>query len=307
MKLNVLVLGGNGFIGSHIVDQLIVAGHKVRVFDRSVEMYRAPLPGVDYHLGNFDDPFQVAEALQDIDVVCHLISTTVPSTSNLDPIADIQSNLVCTVRLLEQMRQKNIQRFVYLSSGGTIYGNTNTVPIPEDHSEYPICSYGIIKLTIEKYLHMHQQLYQLKPIILRASNPYGPRQGHLGVQGLIATFLKKGLNNEALDVWGDGTVVRDYIYVGDLAKLILNAIEKDTVGIFNAGSGTGKTVINIVDILTKALDRPITVNYKSARNFDVEKIVLDISKTKNEFKWEPKMSLRDGILQHKNWFESHVP
>jgi len=223
--MKVLVLGGNGFIGSHVVDQLLAAGHKVRVFDRSAERYRDPIKQVEYRLGRFDDTFQVAEALQGMDAVCHLISTTVPGTSNLDPVADVKNNLINTLNLLEQMRKKGLRRILYLSSGGTVYGNPESSPISENHPLKPISSYGIVKVAIEKYLFMYQQLYGLQPVILRPSNPYGPRQGHAGVQGLIGTLLARAFSGETLEIWGDGSIVRDYMHVSDLARLCVVALE----------------------------------------------------------------------------------
>ena len=303
--MRILVLGGNGFIWSHVVDHLLAAGHKVRVFDRSPERYRAPLKHVEYMLGRFDDTFQVAEALQGVDAVCHLISTTVPGTSNLDPVADIEDNLVSTLHLLEQMRKKSLHRILYLSSGGAVYGNTEVSPIDEKHPLNPISSYGIVKVAIEKYLYMYQQLYGLQPIILRPSNPYGPRQGHAGVQGLIGTLLAKGLADEALEIWGDGSVVRDYMHVTDLARLCVAALESETCGVFNAGSGEGLTTNEVIEQLRKlTAGGGQQVKYSKGRSFDVKEAVLDISRAKAEFNWKPEVPLASGIGDYIQWLKS---
>jgi len=299
--LRVLVLGGNGFIGSHVVDHLVAAGHKVRVFDRSVELYREPLKHVEYRFGRFDDTFQVAEALDGMDAVCHLISSTVPGTSNLDPVVDVESNLVNTLKLLEQMRKKNLHRILYLSSGGAVYGNTVTSPIGEDQPLNPISSYGVVKVSIEKYLLMYQQLYGFKPIILRPSNPYGPRQGHVGVQGLIGTFLARILAGERLEIWGDGSVVRDYMHVSDLSRLCVSALESETCGVFNAGSGEGNSINQIVDLIRNLADEELQIDYRQGRACDVQEVVLDISKAIEAFNWSPEVSLSDGILNHLEW------
>jgi len=302
--MNILVLGGNGFIGSHVVDSLLERGHKVRVFDRSPEHYRAPLSQVEYRQGHFDDTFQLAEALHGVDAVCHLISTTVPSTSNLDVVKDVQSNLVNTLYLLEQMRKKNVYRILYLSSGGAAYGNANSTPVREGDPLNPISSYGVVKVTIEKYLFMYQQLYGLQPIVLRPSNPYGPRQGHVGVQGLIGTLLAKALAGEMLEIWGDGSVVRDYIYVADLASLCVKSLESDACGVFNAGSGIGHSINDIVSILQEVINKPLQVKYSEGRDCDVKKIILDITRAMHQFDWQPSVSLHDGIRNHMAWLRS---
>lgn len=267
--MRALVLGGNGFIGSHLVDLLLQRGHRVRVFDRSPNRYQAPYPDVDYRLGQFGDSAEIAEALQDIDVVFHLISTSVPSTSNLDPIADISGNLVATVQLLQQMGKLGIKRIVYLSSGGTVYGNPTIEPVPETHPLNPICSYGVVKIAIETYLSMFQQLYGLVPTVLRASNPFGPRQGHIGVQGVIPTFLTHLAKGDSLQIWGDGSVVRDYIYIADLVELAALAGESTAIGVFNAGSGSGYSLNEIIRVIGQISGRMVPVDYLPGRAFDV--------------------------------------
>jgi len=302
--MNVLVLGGSGFIGSHVVDHLLAAGHKVRVFDRAPERYRSPLKKVEYRLGGFDDTFQVAEALQGMDAVCHLISTTVPGTSNLDPVADVQSNLINTLLLLEQMRKRGLYRILYLSSGGTVYGNPEQSPVSESHPLNPISSYGVVKVAIEKYLNMYQQLYGFAPIILRPSNLYGSRQGHAGVQGLTGTLLARALAGDALEIWGDGSVVRDYMHVSDLARLCVAALESNSCGVFNAGSGEGHSINNIIDLIRDITSEQLQANYCEGRSFDVKEVVLDISRAKEVFAWRPEISLLDGICEQLQWLRS---
>jgi len=302
--MKVLVLGGNGFIGSHVVDQLLAAGHKVRVFDRSPERYREHLKQVEYRLGRFDDTFQMAEALQGMDAVCHLISTTVPGTSNLDPVADVENNLINTLHLLEQMRKKGLNRILYLSSGGAVYGNPKLSPVSEDDPLNPISSYGAVKVAIEKYLFMYQQLYGLQPIILRPSNPYGPRQGHSGVQGVIGTLLARAQAGEMLEIWGDGSIIRDYMYVGDLARLCVTALEGSACGVFNAGSGEGHSINEIIAMVRSLTNDDLLVSYSEGRSFDVKEVVLDISRVSIQFDWRPTVPLVEGCNEHLEWLRS---
>jgi UDP-glucose 4-epimerase len=217
--MNILVLGGNGFIGSHLVDKLLFEGHSVRVFDKNKEHYRKVLPGVDYHLGEFGNRGLLSDALNGIDVVVHLICTTLPKTSNDDPVFDIQSNVVESLFLFEQCVTNNIKKIIFASSGGTVYGVPQSVPVPEENPTTPICSYGISKLTIEKYLSLFKQLHNLNSVIIRPSNPFGSRQNPFGIQGAIPVFLGKILRNERIQIWGTGDVIRDFIYIEDLVSV----------------------------------------------------------------------------------------
>lgn len=302
--MRALVLGGNGFIGSHLVDSLLADGHVVRVLDRGPELYRSPFAGVDYRFGDFGDAPVLAEALEGVDVVYHLVSTTVPSTSNLDPISDINGNLINTVKLLQLMNQKNVTRLVYLSSGGTVYGIPEIVPIPEVHPLKPICSYGVVKVAIENYMFMFQSLYGLRPIVLRASNPYGERQGNAGVQGVIGTFLKKAKSGESVEIWGDGSVVRDFIHVSDLAGLCLKAGISSYTGIVNVGSGVGHSIRDVVAAVSSATGKVLHPVYKSRRAYDVPSVVLDISKASRVMDWEPVIELSDGVRRTWKWMET---
>ncbi|PWR02522.1 NAD-dependent epimerase [Meridianimarinicoccus roseus] len=299
--MKVLVLGGCGFIGSHVVDSLLARGHKVRVFDRQPERYRDPLPGVEYQFGNFRDRMSVIDALSGADAVMHLISTTFPSTADLDPPTDVSDNLVGTLALLDSMTALKIPRLMFLSSGGTIYGVPDAVPIPEEHPLRPINSYGIVKASIEHYLDLYRRTRGLMPISIRASNPYGPRQGHTGVQGVIGTFLRRVLNGEDLEVWGDGSVVRDYLHVSDLAELCAEAVSRDVTGAFNAGSGIGASVSDIVEIIGEVSGSPFKVDYRPGRPIDVPRSVLDVSAAKREFGWQTRIGLAEGIRETHAW------
>lgn len=300
--MKALVLGGNGFIGSHLVDVLLKAGHSVRVFDRYPERFRAPLPEVEYITGLFGDAFAMAEALAGADVVYHLVSTTLPGTSNLNPADDVRDNLVGTLALLEQMVKTGVKRIVYLSSGGTVYGNPESDPVTEDHPLRPICSYGVVKVAVEKYLFMFRQLYGLSPVVLRPSNAYGPRQGHLGVQGIMATFLGNVAAGKPLVVWGDGSIIRDYVYAADLARICLMAGESDFSGVFNVGSGRGNSVSEIIETIIRVTGEKPEIRYEPARRFDVHKVVLDISRIVQTYGWRPETVLEDGIAKQWQWW-----
>lgn len=299
--MRILIIGGSGFIGSHLVDELVANGARVRIYDRATEHFRDTPHGVDFRQGYFDDVASLAEALVGIDLVFHLVSTTVPSTSNLDPIGDIKGNLINTLRLLELMRSADVSRLVYLSSGGTVYGPPETDLVTENHPRQPICSYGIVKVAIENYLYMEHKLRGLNYTVLRVSNPYGPRQGHSGVQGVIGTYLWKLANNEPIELWGDGSVVRDFIHVRDLAMLCVKAASHELNGCFNAGSGKGYSISEVLNTILKVTGIKASPVIKNGRGFDVPRVVLDISRISQAIGWRPEISLEEGIVETWNW------
>ncbi|MEO0870529.1 MAG: NAD-dependent epimerase/dehydratase family protein [Pseudomonadota bacterium] len=304
--MKALVIGGSGFLGSHLVDALLAEGHSVRVYDRMRERYRETPALIDFAQGDFGDAASLAEALVGVDVVLHLLSTTVPGTSNLNPVADIEGNLVNTVRLIEMMRAADVKRLVFVSSGGTVYGIPQADPVPETHPLQPISSYGIVKAAIEKYLHMEHHLHGLSYTVLRASNPYGPRQGHGGVQGVIGTYLWNYQRKEPLQLWGDGSVVRDFIFVDDLIDLCVKAAQSERVGVFNAGSGEGHSIRQIIAEIGEVVGEEIAPDVKPGRGIDVPRIVLDITKAKAAYDWAPTTPLRKGIAASWQWVEDQA-
>lgn len=294
--MNCLILGGNGFIGSHLFDRLLLEGHNVRIFDKYDEHYRRPNLSVDYHYGDFGNRGLLQTALFDIDVVFHLITTTLPKTSNDDPIFDIQSNVVETLYLLEQCVAHKIKKIIFVSSGGTVYGMPEMLPISENCPTNPECSYGVAKLTIEKYLALFNHLYGLEYAIVRPSNPYGSRQNPSGIQGAISVFLGKVSQNLPIEIWGDGEVVRDYIFIDDLIDGIYKVAVKNAPSrIFNLGSGEGKSLNEIINVICEVTDCKVKINYKEKRSFDVPRVWLDIGRAKSQLDWKPETTLENGV------------
>lgn len=302
--MNVLVLGGNGFIGSNLVERLVAEGHRVRIYDRSPSRLNVLGQKVEYQSGNLNDITSISQALNDIDIVFHLVSGSIPSTSNLSPADDVRDNLVDTIGLLECMREMCITRIVYMSSGGTIYGDSDEDLINENHSLNPNCSYGIVKLAVEKYLLMYQRLYDFEPVILRVSNPYGPWQSKVGIHGLIGTLLSKVISNEQVEIWGDGEIVRDYIHINDVIAACINVMGSRSTGIFNIGSGVGYSINEVMKMVEEVTQSKLDVKYSKRRDLDVKKVVLDISKAKKVLNWVPKIAIKDGIKTHYDWLRS---
>lgn len=282
-----LVLGGAGFIGSHLVDGLKAAGHRVSVFDRPRE---------------FLDPADLERALPGAEIVFHLISTTVPKDSNDDPALDIESNIAGTARLLELCRTHRPRRLVFISSGGTVYGVPRATPIAETHPTDPISSYGIHKLAIEKYLRLAHVLYGLEYRILRVSNAYGERQRTDKAQGAVAVFLERALRGEPIQIWGDGSVVRDYVYVGDIVRAFLAVLDyRGERRVFNIGSGVGVSLNHLVEEIGTVIGRRLAVQYTPARRFDVAANVLDTSAAREHLGWSAAMPLREGLRRTYDW------
>lgn len=292
-----LILGGCGFIGSHVADVLHERGVPLRIFDRQSERFRAPLRNAEYIHGDFRDRALLAEAMTGVDRVYHILSTTFPGTANFDPATDVVDNLVGTIALLDIMKEAGIQRIVYLSSGGTIYGQLEIVPAPEEHPLRPNNSYGIVKMAVESYLEMYRVLHGLSPVMVRASNPYGPRQAHGGIQGVVSTFLDRITCGAPIEIWGDGSVVRDYIYVRELAELIVLAGESKITGPLNAGSGKGVALSEVLATIELVSGRRAEIIYKPARKIDVPVSILDVARARDAFGWEASVSLQEGIAR----------
>lgn len=301
--MNILVIGGNGFIGSHLIDHLLIKGHKVRVFDNSYERYRKPLISVDYRISSLDNIPDLYEALLGIEIIFHLATSSVPSTSNIDTVTDINKNLIPTLNIINMAVKLGIKRIVYFSSGGTVYGNPLTDLVSENHPLKPISSYGIIKATIENYLHLYQRMYDIHPLILRPSNPYGPRQGHYIAQGVISTFLRQIKTNEMITVYGDGNSAKDYIYIKDLIYQCYELSFSKEVGTFNLGSGIGTSINQLLELIKKTTCSTYKVQYVDKKNYDVDHFVLDISKAINIIGEKPVISLEAGISELWEWLK----
>ncbi len=299
--MKILVLGGGGFIGSTIVDRLLLVGHEIRVFERPrVEPYRkfAEFERVEWIGGDFSNAHDINKAVEGMDIVLHLISTTLPKNSNDDPIYDVQSNVVATLQLLKAMVIQCVQKIVFISSGGTVYGNPLYLPIDEKHPTNPIMSYGITKLTIEKYLQMYKYLHNINPVILRVTNPYGERQRIETAQGAVGIFIHHALKDIPLEIWGDGRVSRDYIHVSDVAEAFVKAIEySGTQTCFNISTGVGTSLNELIEMLEKVLGKSVKRHYFSGRSIDVPVNVLSNAFAQEELKWTPAISIELGIVR----------
>jgi len=288
-----LVLGGAGFIGAALVQKLNELGFDVTAVDRYWVMKPA---GVKCVTGDVFDTSCLNDVMPNQDVVFHLVSTTVPASSNKSPVFDCETNVVGALRVLDAMVENNVGRIVFSSSGGTVYGIPDAIPITEGSPNFPISAYGIGKLAIERYLNLYSYLYGMHTVVLRLSNPYGPGQVPEKGQGVIATFIKRALHSETIEIWGDGSVIRDFIYIDDVVDaLIASEQTSKPFTLLNIGLGKGKSLLEVLAVIERELGDKVAVSFQPSRACDVPEVVLDIQKAKSVLGWQPKHSFEEGM------------
>lgn len=293
-----VVLGANGFIGNHLCRTLLAAGHQVVAFDISRDFSSLrDVAGEQLETvsGDFLDRATVRQALRGSDWVFHLVSTTLPASSNENMLFDVQTNVVASVELLEECCRQGVEKLVFASSGGTVYGAPAQLPVDEDSPTHPLVSYGVTKLTIEKYCQLFRHQFGLRSVILRLANPFGP--GHHGTaQGAVSVFIKRLLQGQPIVIWGDGSVVRDYLYIGDVGTAFLQAAQyQGARQVFNISSGQGYSLNQIIERLKAVTGQCPEVIYEASRGFDVPRIVLDNRRARDELHWFPEVELDEGI------------
>lgn len=295
------VLGAGGFIGTNLCRHLAGEGAPVRAFGRS-QRFPGALGGMPWITGTLRDENALARAVEGCDVVFHLISGSTPATANENMVRDLDDNVVGSLRLLELCRAGGIGRVVFVSSGGTVYGAPGSLPIPETAPTHPICAYGVSKLMIEKYLTLYSHLHGIDHRVLRVSNPFGPYQIARKAQGVVAAFLSKAMNDEPIELWGDGQSVRDYIYIDDVCTALTRAARHTGPGrLFNIGSGIGRNLLQIIEDIERVVGRPLAVKRLPARHVDVPANVLDISAARDDLGWAPEVEWMEGLRLSRDW------
>jgi UDP-glucose 4-epimerase len=300
--LNCVVLGGGGFIGTHLCRALKHQGALVRGFGRS-RTDSAALAGVLWTTGEFTDRAALARAVEGCEVVFHLLGGSIPDSSNKDPLGDLLGSVVPSLQLLEICRASKVRKIVFVSSGGTVYGVPRTIPIPESAATDPISAYGISKLTVEKYLALYHHLYGSEFSVLRVANTFGPYQSPDRRQGLVAAFMHRIAQGQPIEIWGDGRVVRDFIYIDDVIDAVLLAALYDGPHhVFNVGAGVGRSVLEVVADIAEVLGQPDVVpNHKPGRATDVPINVLDITLIRRELGWSPRSVWMEALKLTADW------
>lgn len=305
--MNCLILGGAGFLGTHLTNELLKKRQNfVTVFGRAESNYsniHVSYNNIRIVTGNFTSSFDFLQLTKGQDVVFHLISTTVPSTSNVALIDEIEENIIPSIQLLKACVTNHVKKIVFMSSGGTVYGIKKESPLLEDDETTPICSYGIQKLVIEKYIQLFYHIYGLDYRIIRLANPYGSFQNPKGKVGAVTTFLWRIMHNQEIEIYGDGSIVRDYIYVEDAIKGVLKIVDQESeYKIFNLGSGKGYNLCEILATAEQVANKKAMIKYLPARSVDVPYNVLDISRYIEVTKDVPQTSLVEGMEKLKKYF-----
>lgn len=299
-----IVFGASGFIGSRLCEILGNKGFHVKAFGRNPR-YKNAFDKCKWIEGDFADVNQIANAIGDCDTVIHLVNASTPASANINRVADLQANVVSTLNLLDACVTTGVKKVIFISSGGTVYGVPTIIPTPESAENNPITAYGVSKLTIEKYLSLYHHLYNLDYCVLRVANPFGPYQTNKKNQGVISAFFQHAIHDEPIDVWGDGSVIRDYIFIDDVVDAIELALtNQSTHKVFNIGAGRGVSINELISTLQLIMEKPIKINYLPGRIMDVPISILDISRAKEHLNWEPRTLLRDGINATFEWIKS---
>jgi len=331
-KTTVLVTGGAGFIGSHIVDLFIENNYKVVVVDDLSSGREENLnKKAQFYKLSITDKKRLIEVFQQErpDYVSHQAAQISVSLSVRDPLFDAQTNILGSLNLLQCCIDYQVKGIIFASSGGTIYGEPEHFPVSEDHPFRPLSPYGISKVTVEHYLNFYQKNYNLDYVSLRYGNVYGPRQDPYGEAGVIAIFIEKMLKGEIPTINGDGEYIRDYVYVGDVAQANLLAIEnmlklakvvrkekKEKIveeityniyninnNSFNLGTGVGTSVNELFHLLREIIKFPHSANYGPPRPGDLRENILDCRLIKRVLSWQPEVDLSEGLKKTVDWFK----
>jgi len=306
--MKILVTGGAGFIGSHVVDAYLAAGHDVIVVDDLSTGHRENLnPRARFHPLDIQDP-RTAELLRDEqpDVLNHHAAQMDVRRSVADPLFDARVNVLGTIHLLEAARQAGVRRVVLVSSGGAVYGEQETFPASETHATNPLSPYGVSKRAGELYAFFYQAEYQLPFVALRYANVYGPRQDPHGEAGVVAIFTGKMLRGEPVSVNGDGLQTRDYVYVGDVARANLLALERDVTGPVNVGTGVETDVNTLARLLLETTGSGSEIRHGPTKPGEQRRSVVDARRAGERLDWRPEVALRDGLRQTVAFFRTRA-
>ena len=302
----VLVTGGGGFIGSHVVDRLLDLGHQVAVVDDLSSGHLSNIPsGVPLYRTDIADP-----ALEDVfreerpDFVCHYAAQISVQLSMQDPLGDADTNVRGSLNLLQNCVLYGVKKVVFTSSGGAIYGEPQHLPCDETHSVYPLSHYGVSKYAVENYLYVYGQSHGLHYTILRLGNVYGPRQDPFGEAGVVAIFSQAMLQEKPLVINGSGEQERDFLYVLDVVEASIKALERGSGEAFNIGTGRGASVNEIYALLKKNAGYEGEAPHGPAKPGEVFKIYLDNTKARQQLGWEPRFSLEEGLKETLEWFRN---
>jgi UDP-glucose 4-epimerase len=305
--MKILVTGGAGFIGSHIVDKIISLGHDCVVVDNLLTGNEHNInPKAIFYKADITNTEELEEVFskERPNIVNHHAAQIVVRKSVKEPVYDAEINILGSLNLIELSREYRIEKFIYASTGGAVYGEPICLPVDEDHPIFPLSHYGVSKHTVEHYLHVFNQLYGLRYTVLRYSNVYGPRQNPYGEAGVVAIFTEQMLAGEKPTIFGDGTKTRDYVFVDDIVDVNIIAMDKNSDNeVFNLGWGKEVSDQKMFETIRDALKVDIKPLYDKKRPGEVDRISLDNTKIKRWLNWQPKVSLEAGIEKTTLWYK----
>jgi len=305
--MKILVTGGAGFIGSNVVDAYIEKGYDVVIVDdlSSGKKENLNRKAKFYKLDICDEAIDDIFKEEKFDIVNHHAAQVDVRKSIADPAFDARVNIEGSLNIIENCRKHEVKKIIFASSGGVIYGECGTVPPNEDSPVSPLSPYGIGKYAVERYLATYEKIHGLKYTALRYGNVYGPRQDPYGEAGVVAIFSGKMLNNEEVNIFGDGKQVRDYIYVGDVVKVNMLCLENGDNEIFNIGTGKSTSVNSIFSEMKKLIGYSRDAAYRPPRAGELIKSSLDVRKAEERLGWKAEVDLREGLKRTIDFFREH--
>ena len=325
MEKQTLIMGAAGFIGTNLTLHLLQKHRSLVLFDRQGAVFADEIleaekakkiiikrasftevgkSTVDHYDNDRDIWLNIIPELGNVDTVYHLISTTCPSNTNQNVAIEMQDNLISTITFLDVCVRSGVRRVIFLSSGGTVYGSNHTGICKEEQEAFPITVYGLQKLSIEKILYLYNKMYHLEYKVIRLANPYGPYQRPNGVQGAISTFTWRAMKHMPIQVYGDGSIIRDYIYIDDAVKGIAKIANADgNYNLYNLGSGIGHSIIEVIDTIKLVLGVSPIVQFLPGRPVDVPVNILDISRFEKDYGRLNVLDLYTGIKKLAEFYE----
>lgn len=302
----ILITGGAGFIGSHLVDSLVKQKNKIIIIDDLSTGKRENLnPGaVFYNIDICDPKIKEIFEKEKPEIVFHLAAQISVRKSVDIPLDDARINILGSINVFENAKKYKTRKIIFTSTGGVMYGNADVIPTPESHPARPLCPYGICKLSVEHYLDYYQKVFGLSYAVLRLGNVYGPRQDKNGEAGVVAIFCGKMLAKKNCTIYGDGKQTRDYVYVQDIITALESVAEIGRSGVYNIGTGTETDVNTIHSRLARLTDCDIKPIYGPAKSGDHRRGSLDATKARRELKWKLEYDMERGLLKTIEWFKN---
>ena len=307
--MKIIVTGGAGFIGSNLADELVEKDHEVVIIDDLSTGFAEYInPKAKFYLADIRDSALMHKIfeLERPDIINHHAAQMDVRKSVEEPVFDAQCNILGSINLIKESVEHQIKKFIYISTGGAIYGEPNHLPVTEEHPVNPECQYGISKHTVEHYLYLYNLHYGLNYTVLRYPNVFGPRQNPKGEAGVNAIFIHLMLHGKTPTIFGDGEQLRDYVFVKDIVQANLSALENVNNGIYNIGSGVGTSVNQIYRSLQEIIGFKEPPVYAPPRTGEIYKIYLDAAKAKKELDWQPRYTFVEGLKWTVDWHKSRI-